>query len=109
MTVVRTGTRGASARNSRGVGAGQVGDRAQHPLLPQVAVGEGGDVGHVDAGAHDGAAGRDGAQRGGHERPDRGEDQRRVERLGPGRRRVAGPLGAERARERLRAPRPPRG
>ena len=33
--VVRTGTCGASARNSCGVGAREVGDRAQDPLLPQ--------------------------------------------------------------------------
>jgi hypothetical protein len=56
----------------------------------------------VDAGADDGPAGRERAQPGRHERARRGEDQRRVERLG---RQLAGdahPLGPELARERLR-------
>ena len=58
-TLVRTGTRGASARNSSRVGARQVGDRAQHALAPEQLVRERRDVAHVDAAADDAAALRD--------------------------------------------------
>ena len=56
----------------------------------------------MDAGAHHYAARRRCAQRGGDERAHRGEDDRRVERLGARRQRVARPLRAEPLRERLR-------
>src|ERR1700719_44658 len=47
-------------------------------LHPQDLVRERGYVAHVDLRAHDATAGRQGAQRGGHERPRRGEDDRGV-------------------------------
>jgi hypothetical protein len=62
--------------------AGEVGDRADAPLSPQIVVVEGGDLAHVDAGADDRAARGELLERLGHELPGRGEDDRRVERLG---------------------------
>ena len=109
VTVVRNRHLRRQREELAGVGAGQVRDGAQHPLLPQVGVGEGGDVGHVDAGAHDRAAWRDGAQRGGTSAPTGAKIERGVERLGAGRHRVARPLGAERARAAPARPCPRRG
>src|SRR5215218_1749405 len=57
----------------------------------------------MDPGAYDDAARRGGAQRGWDERADGSEDDRGVERLRSGSGRGAGPLGAERPCERLRA------
>ena len=51
------------------VAAREVRDRAQHALAPEELVGKRGDVAHVDAAADDGAALRDGAQRGGTSSP----------------------------------------
>src|SRR5215211_281957 len=84
------------------VAAGQVRDGAKHALLPEQLVGKARYVAHVDAGADDDAARGDGGQRGRHERTDRREDDRAVERLGRRPHRVARPLGAQLARERLR-------
>src|SRR5262249_47032338 len=83
------------------VGAGQVRDRAEDALTPEDLVRERGDVGHVDPGTDDSSALGYGLQRGRNELAGRGEDDRRVELLG--RRARAGPLGAQRAGERLRA------
>ena len=74
----------------------QVRHRPQHAFPPQQLVRERWDVAHVDAGADDGPAGRDGAQGERDERAGRGEDQRGVERLGRRLVACARPLGAER-------------
>ncbi len=79
----------------------QVGDRAQHALLPEQRVGKARDVAHVDAAADDGAAGRDRAQRRRHQRADGGEDQRGVERLRRHLVRTAGPAAGDAAGEFL--------
>ena len=67
LTSVRTGTAGCEREELLAVAARQVRDRAEHALVPEQLVRERRDVGHVDAGADDGAALRDGAQRRGHE------------------------------------------
>ena len=100
--------RGASASISCRVAAGEVRDRAHGPLLPQVAVGEGGDVAHVDPAADDGPAGRQRSQRERHELADGREDDRRAQRLGWGLLGGARPLGAELAGELLGRRRRPR-
>ena len=101
MTSVRIGTRGASASSSCAVAAGEVGDGADLALAPEDLVGEGGDVGHVDAGADDDPAGS--ASRAGprDQLADGGEDDRGVELLWRSAQRAAGPLGALLAGERL--------
>ena len=102
MTSVRTGTRGASSRNSSPSRARQVGDRAERPLAPEDLVGEGRDLAHVDAGADHPGALRACPQRRRHQGADRGEDDRAVELL---RRRLLGrarPVRAELAGELLR-------
>ena len=99
-TSVRTGTRRGEREELLAVAAREVRDRAERPLAPQEVVRERRDVRHVDARAHDRAALRDRRERGGDELAGRREDDRRVELLR--RRARAGPLGAERAGERLR-------
>src|SRR5947208_12744248 len=79
----------------------QVGDRAQHTLLPEQVVRESRDVRHVNAGADDRAALCEGAQRERNERADGSEDDRRVEFLGRRLVGAAGPDGAQLTRERL--------
>jgi hypothetical protein len=86
----------------RAVGAGEVRDRAQDALVPEALVAEGRDVAHVDATADDGAAGHDGIEGDGHERPVGREDDRRVERHRGALLRSSRPDGTELAGERLR-------
>src|SRR5204863_4854782 len=82
------------------VAAREVRYGADDALVPQELVREQRDVAHVDAGADDGAAAGDDAQRRGHELAGRREDDRRVELLGSRLVRRAGPLAAELERER---------
>ncbi|ABA51266.1 hypothetical protein BURPS1710b_A1017 [Burkholderia pseudomallei 1710b] len=82
--------------------ARQVRDRYDPPLAPQQIVRKRRNVRHVNPTAHDGAALHDRRERGRHERADRCEDQRRIERLGRGFVAAARPRGAEPAREPLR-------
>ena len=91
----------ASGRRLLAVAAGQGRDRAQLPLLPEDLVGEGGDLGHVDAGADDDPPPRAALapRRRRRELACRGEDDRRVERLRRLLVREAGPL-AHRPRAR---------
>ena len=91
---------GASASNSSPSRRVRFATERSVALAPEDLVRERRDVGHVDAGADDGAALRDGRERRRDELAGRGEDDRRVELLG--RRARAGPLRAERAGERLR-------
>ena len=80
-TVVWTFARGASARNSCAVGAGEIGDRDEAAFLPENGVGEGRDVAHVDAAADHGPALAHGLERGGNQRADRRKDDGGVERF----------------------------
>ena len=98
-TSVRTGTRGASARNSSPSRRVRFATERSDTLSPEQLVRERRDVRHVDAGADDDAALRDRAQRRRDELAGGGEDDRRVELLGRRAERVAGPLGAELERE----------
>ena len=101
-TSVRTGTVGASARNSSPSRARQVRDRADDPLAPEQLVRERRDVAHVDAGADDRAALAH--VRGAPRARARRRARRRSPRRAPpaaGSRGVARPGRAERARERL--------
>src|SRR4051794_29836346 len=77
------------------VGARQVRHGAQGALAPKDRIRKGGDVGHVDAGAHNRAALGGYCERGGHELPDGSEDDGGVERFGWLSGRLAGPLGPE--------------
>ena len=62
------------------VAPGEVGHRADHPLPPQVVVGERGDVAHVDAAADHHSPFRHRPQRQRHQVPRRSEDDGRVQR-----------------------------
>src|SRR5262245_64079876 len=57
----------------------QIGDGPNDPLLPQESIRKRGYIAHVDAGAHDDAAGYDARQRLGYESADGREDERSVE------------------------------
>ena len=61
---------------------GEIRHGSHASLLPQETVRKCRNVAHVDAGAHDGAAGRNARERFGNEAADRREDDRRVERAG---------------------------
>ena len=84
------------------VGARQVCHGADAALTPEDLVGETRDVAHVDPAADDDASRAHGAQRRRHERADRGEDDRRIERLRREVLRAPGPDRAELARGALR-------
>ena len=99
-TSVRTGTRGASARKSSASRAGQVGDRAHHPLAPQDA--RRGSSGCRSCGCRRRPPRRPcrpPASAAGTSAPDRREDDRRIERLGRPLVGAADPDRAELARE----------
>ena len=93
---------GGERQELLGVAAGQVGDRADHALAPQDAVGEARDVAHVDAARDHHAALAHRLQRRRDQRADRGEDQRGVELRGRALVRAAGPDRAQLAGEVLR-------
>ena len=84
------------------VGAGQIGDRDDLPLLPQEAIGKARDV--ATCGCRRRRRGRPSSPPAAprHQRADRREDDRRVERLRRRLARAAGPDRAERAGEILR-------
>ncbi len=83
----------------RRVGAGEVGDRAQHALAPQEFVRKGRDLAHVDAAADHRAALAHRAQRHRHQAADRREQHGGVERLGRRLGGGSGPGAAEAERE----------
>src|SRR5690349_17629857 len=64
------------------VAASEVGDGSEHALAPELLVGKTGNVAHVDAGADDPRPLRAVRQRRGHQRADRGEDDRAVDLFG---------------------------
>jgi hypothetical protein len=84
------------------VAAGQVRDGADHPLAPQQRVRHRGDVAHVNAAADQCSALAQRAQRGGHQRTDRCEDDRGVELHGRRSIAVARPGSSELQCELLR-------
>src|SRR5580658_981730 len=79
----------------------QIRDGSHPPLLPQPFVRKGGNVAHVDPGAHDDSRLVGGGERRRDESPDGSEDQRGVQRLGRAFVRTPGPVGAEAEREFL--------
>ncbi len=102
MHIGLDGDLGREAQELLAIPPREIRHRAHHALLPENAIGEAGNVAHVNPGADDGPALDRGAQRGGHERPDRREDNRRIQglrRLDIG---AAGPDRAQLPRERLR-------
>ena len=84
------------------VASRQIGDRTDRPLLPQIVIGKRRDVAHVNPAADHGAAALEDAQRCGHERTDRREDDRGLQSLRRSFIRTARPLRTEPAREILR-------
>jgi hypothetical protein len=62
--------------------AGQIGHGANRAFFPQVAVGKGRNIAHVNASTDDDAALAHGPKSRRNESSDRGEDDRRVKRLG---------------------------
>src|SRR6516225_2246561 len=77
------------------VGAGEIGDGSHRALAPEQAVREGGDLAHVNPGAHHAATGPHRAERGGDERTHWCEQNRRIEFLRGAFAGSASPHGAE--------------
>jgi len=70
----------------------EVGHRPDLPFLPEIPVGKGGNIAHVDAAADHATALAQVFQRLGHKCPHRGKDDRRVQRHRCGCRGIAGPF-----------------
>jgi len=75
--------------------------RTDRPFVPEIAIGKRRDVAHVDSAANYGAAAFQNAQRRRHQRPDRREDDGRVQSFGWRFIRAAGPGRAKTTREFL--------
>jgi len=86
---------GGEAEEIEAVLAGEIGDGEDVAFTPKEAVGEGGDIGHVNAGADDAAAFADGLERDGNEGASGGENNGGVEGLGGHGVGAAGPFCAE--------------
>jgi hypothetical protein len=84
------------------VAAGKIGDGANRPLVPEIAIGKGREVAHVNSAADDFSAALQNPERRQHKRTDRSKDDSGIKFLRWRFVRSAGPLRAEAARELLR-------